>query len=151
MRKERLTLQPARFANTCLARTAHLSNQARIEPGAHPFVARFVAAALAALSVAAGSEIDYLNLKLPAVGDHTLHVLTPTLLELKRLNSKPAIAAPVDSWNFVDANGVFQAPALSEFAVTVDGAPASVTAVGFKRRPFYAPVLVRDLRIENSL
>jgi alpha-tubulin suppressor-like RCC1 family protein len=105
----------------------------------------------AALCLARGSEVDDLNLTLPAIGDHTLHVLTPTMLELVRINSKPTIDSPVDSWDFVDATGVFHAPALSEFAVTVDGVAVAVTAVGFKRRPFYAPVLVRDLRIENSL
>ncbi|OYU99534.1 MAG: hypothetical protein CFE26_25500, partial [Verrucomicrobiales bacterium VVV1] len=100
---------------------------------------------------ARASEIDYLNLALPLVGDHTLHVLAPTTLELKRINSKPPGAAPVDSWNFVDVNGTFQAPAFSQFAVTVDGMPATITGIGFKRRPFYAPLFVRDLRIENSL
>src|SRR5207253_2056277 len=58
---------------------------------------------------------------------------------------------PVDSWDFVDADAALHAPALSQFAVTVDGVPVTVTAVGFKRRPLYAPVLTRDLRIENSL
>jgi hypothetical protein len=112
----------------------------------------WVVCALAFLLAPAGaSEIDYLNLTLPLVGDHTLRVLAPTTLEVVRLNSKPSIAAPVDSWNFVDANGVFTAPALSQFAVTVDGVAATITAVGFKRRPFYAPLFVRDLRIENSL
>ena len=108
-------------------------------------------AVLIAPAPASGSEVDYLDLTLPALGDHTLHVLTPTLLELQRINTKPPGTAPVDSWDFVDANSVFQAPTLTQFAVTVDGAPVTVTAVGFKRRPFYAPVLVRDLRIENSL
>src|SRR5206468_3022897 len=28
---------------------------------------------------------------------------------------------------------------------------ATVQAVGFKRRPFYAPLAVRDLRLENNL
>jgi len=111
----------------------------------------FLAPVLAALSTARGNEIDYLSLTLPVLGDHTLHVLTPSLLELERINSKPTTTTPVDSWDFVDADGAFHAPALSEFAVTVDGTPVAVTAVGFKRRPLYAPVLVRDLRIENSL
>ncbi len=97
------------------------------------------------------SEVDYLNLKLPLVGDHALHVISPTWLELRRINSKPSIAAPVDNWNFVDAAGGFQPPALSQFAVTIDGIPATVAAIGFKRRPFYAPLFVRDLRIENNL
>jgi len=112
-----------------------------------------LAALVAALSLVAAtaSELAYLNLTLPLVGDHTLHILAPTTLELKRLNSKPSIAAPVDNWDFVDANGTFSAPTPAQFAVTVDSVPATVTAVGFKRRPLYAPVLTRDLRIENSL
>ncbi|MDO8541530.1 MAG: glycoside hydrolase family 9 protein [Opitutaceae bacterium] len=106
---------------------------------------------LLALCLARASEIDYLNLTLPLVGDHVLHVISPTCLELKRINSKPSTVSPVDSWDFVDADSVFHAPPLSQFAVTVDGISATVTAVGFKRRPFYAPMLIRDLRIENSL
>jgi hypothetical protein len=97
------------------------------------------------------SVVDYVNLTMPKVGDCTLHVLSPTTLELRMINLKQPDPATVTNWNFVDASGNFTAPALSQFAVTVNGSPVTATAVGFKRRPFYAPLAVRDLRLENNL
>lgn len=79
-----------------------------------------------------------------------MHVLSPTLLELIKINTEPA-GGPVDSWNFVDPSGTFQPPPVACFHVTVDGQPATVTGLGFKRRPLYAPLAVRDLRIDNRL
>ena len=97
------------------------------------------------------SRIDDLSLQMPQVGDYTLHVLTPTLLELKLITTKQADPAPVTQWNFVDANSQLTLPAPSAFAVTADGQPVSVAAVAFKRRPLYAPWSGYDLRIENNL
>jgi hypothetical protein len=94
---------------------------------------------------------DDLNLTLPSAGDHTLHILAPTILELKRINAKDPDPARVDSWDFFDGSNQFVAPATSQFVVTVGGSPAAVTALGFKRRPLYAPDRRRDLRIENDL
>ena len=98
-----------------------------------------------------GAITDYTALKLPKPGDHTLHILSSTLLELVRINTKQPDPARVDSWDFVDGNGQFQAPPTSAFAVTANGQPIAVQSVGFKRRPLYAPLARRDLRIENSL
>ncbi|HVS52348.1 MAG TPA: glycoside hydrolase family 9 protein, partial [Opitutaceae bacterium] len=103
-----------------------------------------------AIAVRADSGDD-LNLVLPTPGDHALHILTPTLLELKRINAKAPDPALVDSWNFFDSGNQFVAPVVSQFAVTVGGAPATVVGLGFKRRPIYAPDRHRDLRIENDL
>ncbi|MBI3191698.1 MAG: glycoside hydrolase family 9 protein, partial [Pedosphaera parvula] len=97
------------------------------------------------------STVDYVNLQLPKVGDTAMHILSPTLIELHRINTKQPDPATVTDWNFVDATGNFIAPALAEFVVTVDGLPAVVQAVGFKRRPLYAPLAQRDLRIDNCL
>ena len=71
--------------------------------------------------------IDGLAGPLPKVEDTALHILSPTLLELVKINTKPA-GGPVNSWNFVDANGTFQAPPVSRFKVTVNGKPAFVYA-----------------------
>lgn len=90
-------------------------------------------------------------LKLPNVGDSTLTILGPTLLELERINTKLPDPATVDSWNLVDASNNFVAPPLSSFVVTVNGQPVSVTGVGFKRRVRSAPLAVRDLRIDNFI
>src|SRR5687767_14476413 len=92
------------------------------------------------------------SLELPQPGDHKLTVLTPFVLELSYVNTKAANPARVSTWDFVNTNFQFQAPAPSQFAVTGNGQPISVIAVlGFKRRPLYGPVARRDLRIQNSL
>ena len=97
------------------------------------------------------SVTDYTGLRLPKIGDHTLHVLSPNLLELQLVTRKDPDPAPLAQWNFVDGNNQFIPPSLSEFTVTVDGAPVTVQAVGFKRRGLWAPIAVRDLRVLNHL
>jgi hypothetical protein len=101
-------------------------------------------------SVPGTTAIDCLNTQLPRIGDSSLHVLSPTLLELHLINSTGSDGATVTNWNFVNS-GSFSAPATSEFSVTVNGNAASVQSVGFKRRPLYAPLNVHDLRIDNCL
>src|SRR5581483_7229338 len=78
------------------------------------------------------------GLAIPQPGDQVLHVLSPNLLELVRINSKQPDPAHVDSWDWIDASGNFT-PDLSSIRVIVNGQTNSVTAVGFKRRPIYAP------------
>jgi hypothetical protein len=96
------------------------------------------------------SIVDNIALRMPHPGDYALHVLTPTLLELKLINTKDPDPAVVTSWNLVN-NFVFSAPPLNAFAVTANGQSVGVQAVGFKRRPLYAPLAAYDLRIENSM
>jgi hypothetical protein len=99
----------------------------------------------------ASNEMDYTGLIQPTVGDNALRVISPTLLELRQLNTKAPDPAQVNNWNFVDANNNFVAPALTQFAVTANGQAVNVVAVGFKRRVFSASVIQRDLRIDNAL
>jgi hypothetical protein len=94
--------------------------------------------------------VDDIGLFLPFEGDDTLHILSPTVLDVVMMNSMPP-GGPVDSWNFVSGSGVLTLPAASEFSVTINGVAASVVSEGFKRRPLYAPLATRDLRIENHL
>ena len=95
---------------------------------------------------------DYPNLALPQVGDAALRVLSPTVLELSRVTTKAADPAPVGAWDFVDSSAAAsRLPAPSAFAVTVNGQAVAVSAVGFKRRPIYAPIAHYDLRIGNAL
>jgi hypothetical protein len=91
------------------------------------------------------------SLQIPKPGDSFLHVLTPTMLELLRMNTKQPDPATVDSWNWVDTNGNFSPPSLSSIRVIVNGQTNPVVAVGFKRRPLYAPQAQWDLRIANDL
>jgi Glycosyl hydrolase family 9/Cellulase N-terminal ig-like domain len=95
--------------------------------------------------------VDDVCLKMPKPGDYALKVLTPTLLELKLINTKGPAPARVTQWDWVNNNLQFTAPPASAFAVTVNGQPVPVQSVGFKRRPLYAPLVGYDLRIENSL
>ena len=97
------------------------------------------------------SVVDYLTPQLPSVGANSLHVLTPTLLELKLITTKQPDPAQVTQWNFVGANSQLTLPSTGAFTVTANGQPVAVAAVGFKRRPLYAPMNGYDLRIENSL
>lgn len=94
----------------------------------------------------------YPNLDLPTVGATSFRVLTPTLLELGLVTTKAADPAPITQWNFVDSSGQASAlPATSNFVVHAGGSTVSVTSVGFKRRPVYAPIANYDLRIGNWL
>ncbi len=96
------------------------------------------------------SIVDNLALQMPKVGDHDLKIISPTLVELKYINTKPLAAATVTDWNWVNN---FQAniPSASSFVVTANGQNVAVSAVGFKRRPLYAPLVGYDLRVENSI
>ena len=101
--------------------------------------------------VCVASTVDYTGLALPRPGDHALHILSPNVVELVLINSKAPDPARVDSWDFVDGNFQFQAPPPSAFLVTANGQQIAVQAVGFKRRPLYAPSWKRDLRIQNAI
>ena len=107
--------------------------------------------AVATNAVPGANLVDYITPHLPNVGDNTLHVLTPRLLELKLITTKQPDPAQATQWNFVDSNFQLSLPSLGSLAVTADGNPLAVAAVGFKRRPLYAPMSGYDLRIENSL
>jgi len=103
-------------------------------------------------STATGNPVnDDTVLTLPKVGDHRLRIISPTLLEVQHINSKQPDPARVGDWDFINTSGQFQAPTAGQFVVTANGQSVAVQSVGFKRRPFYAPLAKRDLRIENCL
>ena len=78
-------------------------------------------------------DVDRQSLLLPAVGDSTLRILSPSLLELTLISRA--------------AKGPPEAPS---FGVTVGGIRAEVAAVGAKRRVAYAPLAHSDLRIATE-
>ena len=88
---------------------------------------------------------------MPAVGHSQLRILSPTLLELTLITSKAPDPAPPTVWNFVDTNYNLTLPPAAEFNVRLGTNPVAINRIGFKRRPLYAPLKQRDLRIENSL
>ena len=110
-------------------------------------LAAFPASALRAQSRA---DTDTLALALPAVGDTTLLILTPTLLELTVISTKEKATPWLTLKNlFTDRTAAAPTtpPPASDFTVTVAGRPVAITAVGLKRRVAYAPVAKRDLRV----
>ena len=91
------------------------------------------------------------SLRLPAVGDHRLRVLTPQWLELTLITTKAANAPAPDGWDFVSSGNPSTLPTTNAFRVQAGGRQIPVIAVGFKRRPVYAPLRPRDLRLGNWL
>lgn len=89
-------------------------------------------------------------LALPTVGDHTLRILAPNLLELCLVTTRRP-EAHAETWDFVTAEGALHLPEAARFRVTADGREVKVTATGFRRRVLYAPLKPRDLRIGNCL
>jgi len=86
---------------------------------------------------------------MPAVGSTRLYVLTPRVLELELVTIKDK-GRPLERWDFVRGTGL-ELPSSALFTVMVDGRPERVSKVGFRRRPLYAPLARRDLRISNHL
>jgi len=83
------------------------------------------------------SEADTHSLRLPAVGDCTLRILSPSLLELTRISTQK----PGSAWS---------PPTPPAIEVAIGGLPAAVEAVGMKRRVAYAPLARRDLRVATE-
>ncbi len=94
-------------------------------------------------------------LDVPAVGDHSLNVVTPRLLELHLVSTQEIIEG-VETfpthWDFLtkDARKA-NAPTVASFQVTADGAAVPVEAIGFRRLPIYAENEETDLRVGNSI
>ncbi|HEX5223208.1 MAG TPA: glycoside hydrolase family 9 protein [Verrucomicrobiae bacterium] len=103
-----------------------------------------------ATNLPANDDYDFGAPQMPLIGQNFLRIITPTLLELHLVNTAPA-GGSVTSWNFVNSSGSLQLPATSQFTVTANNSTIGVQSVGFKRRPLYAPLAERDLRIDNCL
>ena len=116
----------------------------------------FVAVILGGLGMLAAASTappfgDDNPLALPAPGAHALCIIAPTTLELTLITVSPPRAEALGRVSLMDPSHDLAALRTNEFAVNVDGAAVPVTAVGFKRRPVYAPLKQRDLRIGNYL
>src|SRR5437016_4991688 len=85
-------------------------------------------AGTSASDIPALTPLDYLTLEQPIDGDHALRVVSPNVLELTRLSTKRPDPAPMDVWNFGDANGNVSLPGAGQFAVVVNGQAAVVQA-----------------------
>ena len=104
----------------------------------------------AAATIALAADPLGFSLAVPQPGDYALHILTPNLLELTRINAKQPDPAHVDSWDWVN-QGSFGPLNTASVKVVINGQTNNVTAVGFKRRPIYAPLFQWDLRVGNQV
>src|SRR6185436_2642489 len=105
---------------------------------------------LASFSQSRSASMDD-PLVMPEVGSAQLKVIAPDLLELVLITTKGVPVARPTIWNFIAVNGQYALPSVGKFVVTADGLPVVVQSVGFRRRPIYAPLRKRDLRIGNYL
>ena len=103
------------------------------------------------LQGAIGAVSSYCELQMPKPGDHSLQILSPNLLELFVVNSKQPNPAHVDTWDWVNDQGVFVPPVMTSVKVIINGQTNNVAGVGFKRRPFYTPLETWDMRIASHL
>lgn len=97
------------------------------------------------------SAPDPQALALPAPGERTLRILSPTVLEITVITEK----APESRLARLKSalGGASPAPelAVDKLRVAVNGRPAKVAATGWKRRAAYAPIGHRDLRVSTQL
>jgi hypothetical protein len=88
---------------------------------------------------------------MPAVGEHRLRIVAPDVLELTLITTKKDDSSKPSAWNFIGENFTPRLPEPGQFRVRADGQNIVVRKVGFKRRPLYAPLKKRDLRILNQI
>jgi hypothetical protein len=91
------------------------------------------------------------SLSLPHPAEHELRIISPSILELTWIGTKKDENSPPHPWNFVGPNFETNVPTPQEFEVRINGEAGQIQRVGFKRRPLYAPLKVRDLRILNEI
>jgi len=85
-------------------------------------------------------------LGIPPVGAQRIRILTPTMIELTLISTKPK-DVPVTTWTFAGA----KIPEPGAFSVLINGTEIPVSVVGFKRRPSLMRFKQYDLRIGNHL
>ena len=82
------------------------------------------------------AEADYADVRPPPAGAETMHILTPTLLELVHISRVTQPNGAPDSWNWVNHTG----PAPGDITVSwTGGGSTTVTEVGFRRHTLHAP------------
>ncbi len=89
-----------------------------------------------------GASIDDASLTVPSAGDASLHILTPTLLELT------VISAPAAGEKLPNLE---QQVHPADVTVQVDGTTVSASLSSFRRRALYAPLKHRDLRVSTEV
>ncbi len=85
---------------------------------------------------------------LPAPGEISLRVLTPSVLEIRAIVSRKDFASPLSqgaAWEQKDFS--LKVPEASAFTVSVNGKSVAVAGIGLRRIPIYAGYWKFDLRL----
>lgn len=104
----------------------------------------------AALRAQIRTAVDTQTLDLPDVGDCTLQILSPSLLEVTQITTKEKDTAWIQLKNLFGGRAGLAPPATPVFSTTVGGHPVKVVAMGMKRRVLHAPLARRDLRVATQ-
>lgn len=91
------------------------------------------------------------SLAMPVPREHLLRILTPSVLAITLVTTRTNENAPVEQWDFVHENFELTLPGASDFRVLAGATEIPVKQMGFRRRPLYAPLKHRDLRILDEL
>jgi len=102
---------------------------------------------LPALRAQTREDVDTQSLSLPAVGECTLLILSPSLLEFTRISTEEKDPAWTQLKNALGAPADKSPPVAPAFGISVGGQQVPFEAVGTKRRVLYAPLVRRDLRV----
>src|SRR6185369_1641847 len=87
---------------------------------------RFTGVAIILFSLFARLSSLANSLALPAVADHALKVISPTILEVSLITTKDPDPAPIGQWNFVSDNFGLTLPDVLKFRVEVNSVAVSV-------------------------
>ena len=109
-----------------------------------------VAPSATALRAQTRTAADIRSLSLPAVGDCSLQILSPSLLEFTQISTKEKNSAWPQLKNLAGARSATPPLTAPVFEVTVGGRPVKAAVVGMKRRVIYAPLARRDLRVATQ-
>lgn len=89
---------------------------------------------------------------LPAPGAQDLRALTPSVLQVRGVAGRKGWDQPLTHWGALEkADFSIEEPGAGEFEVMINGEPARIGSIGFRREPIFVEYWTFDLRILNAL
>lgn len=92
------------------------------------------------------------EVSLPAAGSRDLRLLTPQWLEIRGVSRRPDFSHAMEPWGELEGPDLrVREPKAESFGVSVDGHPAQILRIGFRRHPIFADYHAFDLREMNQI
>ena len=91
---------------------------------------------------------------LPAAGAHELRIISSRVLELYMISGRNGKNNRPAPWDWIEESTRDPLPAfpsLASISVLVNGSPVTVTDLGFRRKPYHAPLNGSQFLMDNSL